>query len=60
MPERNRIIVDSISDILFTPSKDAILNLDKEFIEMEKIHNVGNIMIDTLSQNEEKIDKTEA
>jgi len=24
---------------------------------MEKIHNVGNIMIDTLSQNEEKIDK---
>ena len=43
--------------LLFTPSKDAILNLEKEFIEMEKIHNVGNIMIDTLSQNEEKIDK---
>ena len=58
MPEeRNRIIVDSISDILLTPSKDAILNLEKEFIEMEKVHNVGNIMIDTLSQNEEKIDK---
>ena len=56
MPEeRNRIMVDSICDKLFTPSNDAVENLLKENISMEKIFNVGNIMIDTLIDNLDKI-----
>ena len=56
MPEeRNRIMVDSICDKLFTPSNDAVDNLLKENISMEKIFNVGNIMIDTLIDNFDKI-----
>ena len=56
MPEeRNRIMVDSICDKLFTPSPDAVDNLLNENISMEKISNVGNIMIDTFVDNYEKI-----
>ena len=52
MPEeRNRIIVDSISNILFTPSEDAVDNLIAEGVNKDKIFNVGNIMIDTLTNN---------
>ncbi len=56
MPEeRNRIVVDSISDYLFAPSDDAVENLIHENIDSEKIFSVGNIMIDTLKKNYEKI-----
>ena len=56
MPEeRNRIIVDSVSDFLFAPSDDAVENLIQENIDSEKIFSVGNIMIDTLKKNYEKI-----
>ena len=56
MPEeRNRLAVDTISDYLFTPSDDAVQNLLDENIQHEKIFNVGNIMIDTLKVNLDKI-----
>lgn len=56
MPEeRNRLAVDALSDYLFTPSEDAVDNLLAENISSEKIFNVGNIMIDTLKVNLEKI-----
>ena len=56
MPEeRNRIMVDAISDLLLIPSDDAIENLLKERVPKNKIHNVGNIMIDTLQENKSKI-----
>ncbi len=49
MPEEiNRLLTDQISDLLFTPSPDADENLKREGIAPEKIHMVGNIMIDTL------------
>ena len=52
MPEeRNRMMVDAISDKLYTPSSDAVDNLIEENISIEKIKNVGNIMIDTLIRN---------
>ena len=58
MPEeRNRIMVDAISDLLLTPSDDAIDNLLKEKVSIDKIINVGNIMIDTLSGNKSVIIK---
>jgi UDP-N-acetylglucosamine 2-epimerase (non-hydrolysing) len=49
MPEEiNRKVTDAISDILFTPSKDGNENLIREGVERNKIHLVGNIMIDSL------------
>ncbi|QSZ49898.1 UDP-N-acetylglucosamine 2-epimerase (non-hydrolyzing) [Arthrobacter sp. D5-1] len=49
MPEEiNRLVVDSIADVLFTTSKDASENLGHEGIPAEKIHFVGNPMIDSL------------
>src|SRR5215217_4733658 len=49
MPEEiNRIVTDQLSDLLFTPSLDGNENLRKEGVAEEKIHLVGNIMIDTL------------
>jgi UDP-N-acetylglucosamine 2-epimerase (non-hydrolysing) len=49
MPEEiNRLVTDTISDVLFTPSTDANENLLREGIAPERIHFVGNIMIDCL------------
>ena len=49
MPEEiNRLLTDQIADLLFTPSEDGNLNLANEGIAPEKIHFVGNVMIDTL------------
>ena len=49
MPEEiNRLLTDQISDLLFTPSADADENLLREGVAPEKIHFVGNVMIDTL------------
>jgi UDP-N-acetylglucosamine 2-epimerase (non-hydrolysing) len=49
MPEEiNRLLTDQIADLLFTPSQDAGENLSREGIDSEKIHFVGNVMIDSL------------
>jgi UDP-N-acetylglucosamine 2-epimerase (non-hydrolysing) len=49
MPEEiNRIVTDRLADLLFTPSEDGDENLGKEGVPAEKIHRVGNVMIDSL------------
>jgi UDP-N-acetylglucosamine 2-epimerase (non-hydrolysing) len=49
MPEEiNRLLTDQLSDLLFTPSLDGDENLAREGIAEEKIHFVGNVMMDTL------------
>ena len=49
MPEEvNRIVTDSISDFLFTTEESANKHLRSEGISEDKIHFVGNVMIDTL------------
>jgi UDP-N-acetylglucosamine 2-epimerase (non-hydrolysing) len=49
MPEEiNRIVTDRLANVLFTPSEDGDINLKKEGVAPEKIHNVGNVMIDSL------------
>jgi UDP-N-acetylglucosamine 2-epimerase (non-hydrolysing) len=49
MPEEiNRILTDQMSDLLFTPSDEADKNLVREGIAKNKVHLVGNVMIDTL------------
>ena len=49
MPEEiNRVLTDQISDLLFTPSEDGNRNLAREGISADRVHLVGNVMIDTL------------
>lgn len=49
MPEEiNRVLTDSISDLLLTTSQDADLNLATEGIPAWRIRFVGNVMIDSL------------
>jgi UDP-N-acetylglucosamine 2-epimerase (non-hydrolysing) len=49
MPEEiNRLLTDQIASLLFTPSIDGDENLLREGVAAEKIHFVGNVMIDTL------------
>jgi UDP-N-acetylglucosamine 2-epimerase (non-hydrolysing) len=49
MPEEiNRVVTDRLSDILFAPSPDAVTNLEDEGVPSERIHFVGNVMIDSL------------
>jgi len=51
MPEEiNRLLTDQLADLLFTPSEDGDKNLEREGIARERIHRVGNVMIDTLVQ----------
>jgi UDP-N-acetylglucosamine 2-epimerase (non-hydrolysing) len=50
MPEEiNRVVTDRLSDLLFTPSQDADANLVAEGVPPERVHFVGNVMIDTLA-----------
>ena len=49
MPEEiNRILTDHVSDLLFVTEKSGLINLNKEGIPGEKVHFVGNTMIDSL------------
>src|SRR5204863_5394182 len=49
MPEEiNRLLTDRLADFLFTPSADGDQNLEREGIPTNKIHRVGNVMIDSL------------
>ena len=51
MPEEiNRLITDQLANLLFTPSEDGDRNLVREGICPDKIHRVGNVMIDSLVQ----------
>ncbi|HSB79692.1 MAG TPA: UDP-N-acetylglucosamine 2-epimerase (non-hydrolyzing) [Candidatus Methylomirabilis sp.] len=53
MPEEiNRMLTDHLSEYLFTHSDDGNRNLRREGIPEEKIHFVGNVMIDTLRKYE--------
>ncbi len=55
MPEEvNRLVTDALADLLFTTSRDADENLKREGVNPEKIHFVGNVMIDTLLKHRAK------
>jgi UDP-N-acetylglucosamine 2-epimerase (non-hydrolysing) len=55
MPEElNRIVTDQLSDQLYIHSPEANDNLHAEGIPAERIHLVGNTMIDTLVALEER------
>lgn len=49
MPEEiNRLLTDAISDLLFTTEDSANVNLSNEGVPGDKVHFVGNLMIDSL------------
>jgi UDP-N-acetylglucosamine 2-epimerase (non-hydrolysing) len=49
MPEEiNRIVTDHLADLLFVTEESGLRNLQQEGIPLEKIHSVGNTMIDSL------------
>lgn len=58
MPEEiNRMVTDSITDLFFTTSEIANENLRKAGIPEDRIFFVGNVMIDTLRANENRLQK---
>jgi len=57
MPEEvNRVLVDQVAGLLFTHSEEARVNLEREGVAGERIHFVGNTMIDTLVALRERIE----
>jgi UDP-N-acetylglucosamine 2-epimerase (non-hydrolysing) len=49
MPEEvNRVLTDQIADVLYTTERSAAANLAREGVPAERIHFVGNVMIDSL------------
>jgi UDP-N-acetylglucosamine 2-epimerase (non-hydrolysing) len=59
MPEEiNRILTDHMSDYLFTTEREAARNLQAEGIPAERIHFVGNVMIDTLLRHRKRARRT--
>jgi len=60
MPEEiNRILTDRISDLLFVTEQSGLDNLAREGMDSDKVHFVGNVMIDTLMANKEKARKSD-
>jgi UDP-N-acetylglucosamine 2-epimerase (non-hydrolysing) len=53
MPEEiNRLLTDQLSDVLFVTEESGLRNLRAEGIAAQKIHLVGNTMIDSLREYE--------
>ncbi len=51
MPEEiNRLVTDALANVLFTTEESGTQNLLKEGIPPERIHFVGNVMVDSLLQ----------
>ncbi len=51
MPEElNRVMTDAVADVLLVSEPSGIDNLRREGVPRERIHFVGNVMIDTLVQ----------
>lgn len=61
MPEEvNRVVTDQLADLLFATSPDALAHLGHEGVPAERIHLVGNPMIDTLLANLDRFDADQA
>lgn len=56
--EINRKLVDAVSSLLFVTEESGMANLLKEGIT-ENVHFVGNVMIDTLRKNQDRINASD-
>ena len=60
MPEEiNRMVTDILADLLFTTSPEAENNLLAEGVDKNKIHFVGNVMIDSLRFYADEAEKSD-
>jgi UDP-N-acetylglucosamine 2-epimerase (non-hydrolysing) len=56
MPEEiNRILTDSVADLLFASERRAVKNLQREGVSTDRIFFVGNLLIDAVKANGDKI-----
>ena len=61
MPEEvNRVVTDSLSDLLYCTEEAGVVNLANEGVRGERVQLVGNVMIDTLLAHEERARATGA
>ncbi|HEX2253257.1 MAG TPA: UDP-N-acetylglucosamine 2-epimerase (non-hydrolyzing) [Thermoanaerobaculia bacterium] len=59
MPEEiNRVVTDSISDLLFVSEASGVANLRREGVPEENVFFVGNVMIDTLLRHRRRADRS--
>jgi UDP-N-acetylglucosamine 2-epimerase (non-hydrolysing) len=59
MPEEiNRMVTDAITDCFFTTEESAVKNLLHEGKKVEQVHLVGNVMIDNLFHQLQKLTST--
>jgi UDP-N-acetylglucosamine 2-epimerase (non-hydrolysing) len=52
--EINRMVIDGLSDLLFTAGIGAISNTTREGAEQSRVYMVGNILLDNLRYNHER------
>ena len=55
--EINRLVIDGLSDLLFTAGANSDYNITREGADLSKTYMVGNILIDTLCANHDKFCK---
>jgi UDP-N-acetylglucosamine 2-epimerase (non-hydrolysing) len=61
MPEEiNRLMTDAVSDLLFVSEPSGLENLQREGVADDKVHFVGNVMIDTLLAHRQRAEATDA
>jgi UDP-N-acetylglucosamine 2-epimerase (non-hydrolysing) len=59
MPEEiNRVLTDALSDLLFVTEQSAVRNLRSEGIARDRIHLVGNTMVDTLLRHRDRAEQS--
>ena len=59
MPEEvNRVVTDHVSDLLFVTEESGIRNLQQEGVALERVHFVGNTMIDSLLTFKDKAEQS--
>jgi UDP-N-acetylglucosamine 2-epimerase (non-hydrolysing) len=59
MPEEiNRVLTDSISDLLFCTEQSGLDNLLAEGVPQDRVFLVGNVMIDTLLKNRAQAERS--
>jgi UDP-N-acetylglucosamine 2-epimerase (non-hydrolysing) len=56
MPEEvNRLVTDQLSAMLLAPTEDALENLAREGVDKGRVHFVGNIMVESVLRNLDRI-----
>ena len=58
--EINRLVIDGLSDLLFTAGEGASQIVSREGVQLSQVYQVGNILMDTLRANYNRLRRPEA